>query len=151
MKKRYTLLGLAIFIIIAIDQIIKLLVVNGNFAIESEIMQYIKNFGGAFGIGGNSTILFILIDLVICGIIIKFIYSQKDRIDTKTLSSFTLILAGGFSNLIDRIFRGCVIDYIKIGNFPAFNIADVSIVIGCIMLFACIINYWYKETKATKK
>ena len=60
-----------------------------------------------------------------------------------------LILAGGIGNLIDRIFRGYVIDFIDINlfNFPNFNIADMSIVIGVIIIFIMIINS-IKEAKS---
>ena len=54
----------------------------------------------------------------------------------------SLILAGGFANLIDRIVRGYVIDYIditKLFNYPVFNFADICIVIGVILVFIIII------------
>ncbi len=155
MRKRYIQMSIIIFILIIIDQVAKGIIVNKNIEIMPNVnIDYIKNFGGAFGIGGNSTLFFILVNIVVLGIIIKFIYSQKDRVDKKTLTSFTLILAGGFSNLIDRISRGCVVDYIDITKyfkFPMFNIADIYIVVGWTMLLICIIIYWYKEVRITNK
>ncbi len=155
MKKRYLKMSLVILILIMIDQVIKGVILNNDIEISSNIkIEYIQNFGGAFGIGGNSTVFFILVNTVVLGIIIKFIYSQRDRVDRKTLLSFTLILAGGFSNLIDRIVWGYVVDYIDITNyfeFPVFNIADIYIVVGWIMLFVCIAIYWCKEVKITSK
>ncbi|MFO7807571.1 MAG: signal peptidase II [Candidatus Moraniibacteriota bacterium] len=44
--------------------------------------------------------------------------------------SLFLVLAGAVSNFIDRIFLGCVVDYLKVGAFPIFNLADVFIVGG---------------------
>lgn len=148
MKSRYAKMSIIILVLIAIDQIIKFIVVNTKTVTNNP--NFLENYGGAFGIGGNSTIFFILVNIVVLGIIIKFIISQKDRVDTKTLASFTFILAGGFSNLIDRIVRGFVVDYIdvtKLFDFPVFNIADIFIVIGWIMLFALILTYWYKEVR----
>lgn len=154
MKKRYLRMSLLILMIIIIDQAIKLFIVNQNEILSSTKINFVQNFGGAFEIGGNSTLFFVLVNVVVLGIIIKFILCQKDRIDKKTLASFTLILSGGFSNLIDRIVRGYVVDYIDITsifNFPVFNIADVCVVIGCIMLFLCITIYWYNEVRITSK
>lgn len=54
-----------------------------------------------------------------------------------------MICGGGISNLIDRICRGHVIDYIdinKIINYPIFNIADISIALGIILLIIYIIK-----------
>lgn len=155
MKKRYTIMTIMVFLLIGIDQLIKSFIVGDKgMSISNGSIGYIQNFGGAFGIGENSTALFILINIVVLGIIIKFIYSQKDRIDNEILTSFTLILSGGFSNLIDRVVRGCVVDYIDVTKyikFPIFNIADIFVVVGCIMLFVFIIIYWYKEIKEKPK
>lgn len=155
MKKRYLKMIIIILILIMIDQAAKGIIVNNDIEILSNIkIECIQNFGGAYGIGGDSTVFFILVNIVVLGIIIKFICSQKDRVDRKTLFSLILILAGGFSNLIDRIVWGYVVDYIDITNyfeFPVFNIADIYIVIGWIMLFICIIIYWYKEVRVTCK
>ena len=54
----------------------------------------------------------------------------------------SLVLAGGIGNLIDRIFRGYVIDYFDITqlfNYPVFNFADICIVLGVVILFVTIL------------
>lgn len=151
LKVRY----LIIFIvaIILIDQLTKFLMFGKQETINiiGDFLQlnYVENTGGAFGIANDSTFKFIIINLVVLGLIIKFIVSQKDRIDKKTAFALSLILAGGFSNLIDRIFRGFVIDFIDVNflNFPVFNIADICIVVGWILMVVFIIMYSTKTTK----
>ena len=64
-----------------------------------------------------------------------------------------MILSGGIGNLIDRIVRGYVIDFIDVNlfNFPNFNIADISISIGIISLIFILCNSILKEKKAEKE
>ena len=117
-------------------------------------LTYVENTGGAFGIGANDTIGFILINILVLGIIIHFMISQVDRIDRKTMMSLNLMLSGGISNLIDRIVRGFVVDYIDVSQifkFPVFNLADICIFLGWIILIISILIYWRKEVKAKKK
>ena len=63
-----------------------------------------------------------------------------------------MIISGGTSNLIDRLFRGHVVDYIDINqifNYPVFNIADMCIVIGVILLVGYIIIKTIKKQENT--
>ena len=79
---------------------------------------------------------------------------QKDRIEKKTMIVLELIIAGGVSNLIDRLFRGFVVDYIDINqlmSFPIFNLADLCISIGWIILVISIIRFWFKEVRTLEK
>lgn len=113
-------------------------------------LTYVENTGGAFGIGGNGTIGFVIVSLIIIGIIIRFLVLQQDKLDLKTCLSLGFILAGGISNLIERIMRGFVVDYIDISElfkFPVFNLADMLIFIGWITLVIFIFIYWNKELK----
>ena len=54
---------------------------------------------------------------------------------------YILILSGSIGNLIDRVFRGYVIDFIDVNlfNFPNFNIADIAITLGIIYLIVLVI------------
>ena len=131
-------------ILIIVDQISKLLVCNlvkdsilGNENFKIEITN---NTGMALGFNsGNIKNIFITILVLL--LIIKFIISQLERIDKKTAVSIGLILGGGISNLIDRFLRGGVLDFIKIYKFPIFNLADVFIVCGWILLIVFLIYF----------
>ena len=111
---------------------------------------FIQNTGGAFGIAQNSTSMFVMSNLIILGVIIRFMITQKDNIDKKTYISLILILSGGFSNLADRIFRGFVVDFIDINQifwFPMFNIADICICTGCILFAISLILFVRNNNK----
>lgn len=114
---------------------------------------YSENTGGPFGIGQDNTIGFILISIIIIAIIIHFIVAQRERIDKIASIALSFMLAGGFSNLIDRILRGAVIDYMDITtvlNFPIFNLSDILVITGWILLIISIIAY-IKGEKSDKK
>ena len=125
-------------LVIIADQIIKVMIVskiyNSSITIINGILNltYVENTGGAFGIGSNSTVMFVIVNIIVITLITKFIISKKDEINYWTLISLTLIISGGIGNLIDRLFRGFVIDYIDINpliKYPMFNIADICVVV----------------------
>lgn len=145
MKKKFLIL--IIIFIIAIDQFAKFLVVSNLQGQSIELMEnvlnltYVENTGGAYGIGATSSILILIgLNVLIIAVLIKLLYEAKQNISKLGLS---LALAGGISNLLDRILRGFVVDYIDINpiiKYPVFNIADISIVIGIIILIVYIIK-----------
>ena len=156
--KPYVIIILVILLIV-IDQISKFYIVeNIGKEIKNIIpnvlnFTYVENRGGAFGIGQNSTMMFVLVNIIILGIIIRFMIIQKDRIDRKTQIILTMILAGGISNLIDRIARGFVLDFIDFSpiiSFPVFNIADILIVIGWVSLAIVTAVYYIKNKDGGK-
>ena len=79
---------------------------------------------------------------------------KKYKDITKTAKFLlSLIIGGGTSNLIDRIVRGYVVDYIDINqifSYPIFNIADISIVLGSILLIAFVIIKTMKQENEKK-
>lgn len=151
--------AIIIFItLLLIDQITKIIIINNNINITiiPNILNIhtVQNTGGAFGVGEGNTGMFIITNLVVLGLIIRFIYIQKDFMDKATLYTLFVILAGGFGNLIDRISRGYVIDFINIFpsiNFPKFNFADIYITAGWVVLAFIFALYTYKEIKNSKK
>lgn len=143
---------LLIPILILIDQITKLIVIK--FANEEIItinkfisIHVVGNTGIALGINSGENIRNILLSLVFIIIILKFLKNQKDNIDKKTEIILYMILAGGISNLIDRIIRGAIVDFISIGIFPIFNLADILIVTGWILFIIFLVFYSRKEVK----
>jgi signal peptidase II len=132
-------LSLGIFIVL-IDQFTKyLMLYNKKLFINKDFLlfklDFVKNYGAAFNIFSGSRILLSSISILFSILLIYLILSKKTLI-TIELYSYSFILGGTIGNGIDRILRGYVIDFINLNiiNFPVFNIADISINIGFILL-----------------
>lgn len=157
MKKIDKMTILLILLLILLDQISKILIVtNSDVTVIGGLLKFTKtqNTGGAFGVAQNSTFTYIVTNIVVLGIIIKFMVNGNQLIDRKTKIFLSLILAGGISNLIDRIFRGYVIDFIDITsfiNFPILNFADIYISIGWIGTIILFIIFAINEKRNKKQ
>lgn len=106
----------------------------------------LRNEGAAFGMFksfGNN--IFIIISLVAIGVIFFMLIKGKED----PLGLF-LILGGAIGNLIDRLFRGSVVDFIDVfagwHHWPAFNVADSALTIGIGLIF---IKLFFKKHKGT--
>ena len=100
----------------------------------------------------NNNIFFIVLVSLVIIFLIYFIIKNKKELTNLQTHSLLLILAGGTGNLIDRLFRGAVVDFIVVGykNFyrwPAFNVADSCVCIG-VTLFVISLLFFNKKTKA---
>ena len=97
-------------------------------------IELVRNYGAAFNILSGSILFLSFISIISSIILFYFIFISENKVINKYGLSF--ILAGSIGNGIDRIFNGYVIDFIKFKyiDFPVFNIADVSINIGVILL-----------------
>ena len=156
MKKRSIFMFILVIVLITIDQLTKWYGINFNGVIIENILNftYAKNTGGAFGIGGSNLFMVIISNVVVLGIIIRFMFIQKDRIDKKTDIFLCMVLAGGFSNLLDRTIRGYVVDFIQWFpnlNLPLFNIADIFIVIGWLFLAMIVAKNTITEIRTLKR
>jgi signal peptidase II len=104
-------------------------------------LTYVHNTGAAFSLlAGNPLLLAGFSLLVLVGIIVyMFKLGGNEPKITLTLA----ILAGGAAgNLYDRVMHSYVVDYLDIGFWPVFNLADVAIVLSCAAL---VFQVWYKE------
>ena len=131
-------------ILLCIDQISKLLVVNlltktNSITIIKNFfyLTYINNDGAAFSILVGKRIFLILIAVLVIVMLIRYI--KKNNIQNKLeLVSLALIIGGSLGNLMDRVVRGYVLDFLDFKlfnyNFPIFNLADTFIVIGVFLL-----------------
>jgi len=103
-------------------------------------LTIIFNKGMAFGLLGNFSWLVLLLNILVLGglylIRKKFFYTDKIL---KTALSF--IMAGGLGNFLDRVYLEYVIDFIKIPYFPYFNLADIFINIGIILVIIRVITF----------
>lgn len=95
---------------------------------------YSQNTGVAFGLFRNMSPLFIVVSLVICAGAI-YVYNVYLPNDTWTVQlSLGLIVGGALGNVVDRINHGFVVDFIQVGWWPVFNLADSSISVGATVL-----------------
>ena len=156
-KKEYIVLAIIVVLIVMIDQISKICISNfGEITVISGILKFniTQNTSAAYGIGSNSTAMYVITNLVILSVIFKFITTQNDFIDTKLKVFLSCIFAGGISNVIDRIFRGYVtefIDFKQIINLPVLNIADIAIIIGWVSVAAIFASFTVNEWRNNKE
>lgn len=141
-------------ILVIIDQVSKIIVINNltnNKSVEVIksffYLTYTNNTGAAFSILTGKRILLILVSLIVIGILIYYI--KKTKIEKKINKiALSLVIGGSIGNLIDRIVKGAVIDFLDFKifgyNYPIFNLADTFIVLG---VFLLLIGMFRKEEK----
>lgn len=141
--------------IILIDQVCKIWVQNlGEITIIPEVLRFkvSQNTDPAYGIGSNSTLMYVATNLVILSVIFKFITTQNQFVDKKLKIFLSFILAGGIANVIDRVINGYVIEFIDLGQvgLPILNIADVFVIIGWMAVAAIFASFTVKEWRSKK-
>lgn len=98
-------------------------------------ITYGTNSGTAFGLFPNHTTLLIVVSLVAIGFLFYF-YRAHAMPSLLLRFAIGLQLGGAFGNLVDRVLNGKVVDFIDVGPWPIFNLADSSIVVGIFILMA---------------
>ncbi|MCO5142662.1 MAG: signal peptidase II [Oligoflexia bacterium] len=167
-RKQRRNLYLAVFLnffLIIIDQIVKVWAyadlrgknpfsyLSGTIVIEyAENRGAFLSLGAGLSEGGRLAIFVVGVFFILLFCIYSIIRSSHFTLSVVALS---LIVAGGIGNLIDRIFRGFVVDYIHMG-FPnlrtgVFNIADVAISTGIILMIFIQYKSGSNESEAAKK
>lgn len=156
LTKESILLVSIVIIIILIDQSLKIWVqCVGEISVISGILKFkvTQNTSAAYGIGSNSIIMYILTNIVILGVIFKFITTQSEFVDRKLKVFLSFIIAGGISNVIDKIIRGYVTEFInfeQVISFPILNIADIFILIGWIAVAGIFAVFTAKEWRSKR-
>ncbi len=124
-------------LVLLVDQLSKVLVENNIYNSQIDILKnifsltYVENTGGAWGVMGSIPILFlILVPIVVIAI---FMAAMKTNNRLEKISWY-MIIGGALGNYIDRLFRGYVVDFINFHVWPVFNVADIFVVVGCILL-----------------
>jgi signal peptidase II len=131
--------------VLVLDQLIKHLVV-ANLAGRPPLdvigsfvqLRYTTNSGGAFSLLTGAPLFFGVMAIVIIG---GIVYAWRRTQPLSMLVVLGLILGGALGNLTDRLFRGNegllrgeVVDFVKVGIWPVFNLADSCIVVGGVLL-----------------
>ncbi len=138
MKRKIFIIALITFVI---DQIIKSLslVYLINIPIIPNILSltYAKNYGIAFSMLKEKRIIIIAISILLISFLIYVLkkdYISKNKDTWLVNIAFGILFGGILGNLFDRIVRGFVIDYINVSFFSIFNLADIAITFGVVLL-----------------
>jgi signal peptidase II len=105
------------------------------------------NRGAAFGMFQEGGMVFTVLAFIVIAAIIYY-YPQVSRADWPLRLAMSMQLGGAIGNLIDRLTIGYVTDFVSVGTFPVFNIADASISVGCVVL---LLGVWLQERSAKKE
>jgi signal peptidase II len=156
-----SILGISIVLIllVGLDQVTKYLAIvylksDGPIPIIKNVFElsYVENRGAAFGIMQNKGLFFVITTFIILAFILYY-YRKIPKGQKYNLLRWTLlvIVAGAIGNLIDRLYLGYVVDffYFKLINFPVFNVADIYVTVGAILLLILIL-FVYKEDELIK-
>jgi signal peptidase II len=149
------LLSIAILIIVA-DQITKYWVVTNiplgdmwspwTWLTPFARIVHWKNTGAAFGMLQNFNIIFTILAIVV-SIAILYYFPRVPREEWPLRLAMGMQLGGAVGNLIDRLIQGYVTDFVSVGNFAVFNVADASISVGVVVL---ILGVWVMDQSQKK-
>lgn len=138
-------------LIIAFDQISKVMAIKYLKGQEPYViiknyfeLRYVENYGAAFGILQQKRIIFIIITTLVLLFILIFLYNNYYKLTVISKLSISLFLGGAIGNFIDRVRLGYVVDFLRVNilsfyDFPVFNIADVFIVSGTILIIFIVL------------
>lgn len=150
-----SVLGIAA-IIVVFDQWTKNLVrtqipIGGSWSPWPWLEPYARivhwnNTGAAFGILQGFGVVFTVLAFIV-SIAILYYYPRVPRSEWAIRLAMTMQLAGAVGNLIDRLTQGTVTDFVSLGTFAVFNVADASISIGTAIL---VLAVWISERKQNK-
>lgn len=148
------------FIGIVLDRIIKsLLLLNMDMGDSITIINnfwnitLISNTGAAFSILSSNTPFLIIVSLFTI-ILIYFLFIKEQELKNYQKILYGILLGGIIGNLIDRIIYGAVVDYLDFNifgyNFPVFNLADIFIVVGVILIIIDVFKGAKNEVSSEK-
>ncbi len=137
MKKEISIVGLFILI----DQVVKLFAmkIQEPIVLIPNFLQldYVKNYGVAWSMFNNKTIFIIIFSIVAIAYLFYILNQYREHLIIHF--GILMMIGGAFGNVLDRIFRGFVVDYVDVVifgyDFPVFNIADMLLVCGVIIIF----------------
>lgn len=138
---------IAFVLMVAADQLTKLWAICklepiGTYELLPGILHltYVENTGAAFSILQGKTVFLIILPIIVCLLIAYLLFSKRLKHPLEKWS-LVLVLSGAVGNVIDRIFRGAVVDFfeIRLFKFAIFNVADIFVTVGAVLLFVYIL------------
>ena len=94
---------------------------------------HVHNTGSAFGLFQDQNLPLLIVSIIGL-LVLTYIYQSQERPTLLLRVSIALMMGGAMGNLVDRIHQGHVTDFIDVGPWPVFNIADSAIVVGLMVM-----------------
>ena len=117
-------------------------------------LTFVENRGVAFGMfSGQRWFILLLTGVIAVGLVWFYVTMPKKKEYFPLRVSLVLVLSGAIGNIIDRLFRGYVVDFFEFTFFewPVFNVADIYVVCGVILLALMIMFVVKDEDLELKK
>ena len=144
--------------VVGLDQLTKYLVLKNLTKVATVPLiknvlhlTYVENRGAAFGMLSNNRWVFMIISAAVIAVMTAYlIINRRGGVLGNVAVAF--VLGGGIGNMIDRVFRGFVVDFIdfRLINFYVFNAADSFVCVGCGLLIFVLIRNELIARKAKK-
>ena len=112
--------------------------------------RLVHNTGGAWGIFSGSTVVLGVFAVIVCVIAGGYALIKAKELNWLEVIGFALVVAGGIGNAIDRFTLGYVVDFINLDfmSFPVFNIADIGVTCGFVLIIAGLVFDIVRDRKA---
>lgn len=144
LRKKTLVLACTVCIWLVLDRVTKIYFDSSGNSVGSIIsgpyagliqFRLVHNQGAAWGIFSDSTFFLGILSLVLCAVILIFVWHERRALTCLDFCLLGLVLAGGIGNCIDRFMYGYVVDFIETAfmSFPVFNIADIGVTCGVIL------------------
>lgn len=144
--------------VILADQLTKILALQylapvGSYPLWEDVLHltYVENTGAAFGMLKDHRWVFLVISTVALGGMIVYMFLNKNRHPLEAVA-VAFIVGGGIGNMIDRVARGFVVDFVDVKCIPfwkyIFNVADIFVCVGCGLFILYVLLYEARAKKA---
>ena len=141
--------------LVVLDQVVKFLV-RANIPLGGDVpflphilhLTYVQNTGAAFSLLEEHTWILTIVSLVV-SVLLVVLLVKKVFPRPFAMAALSMVLAGAVGNLIDRAFRGFVVDMFNVlfMRFAVFNVADIGVTCGFVLFLVGVIVSWRHEDR----
>lgn len=122
--------------------------IGGPFAGIFEF-RLVHNTGAAWGMFANSTFILGVVSLVVCVLLVVYLFVLEPQSSLGSTIGLALVCAGGVGNALDRFTLGYVVDFIApvFIDFPVFNVADIGVTCGIVIFLISLLFTWFRSSQ----
>lgn len=112
-------------------------------------LRLVHNTGAAWGVFAGNPGALAAFSLLVCALLLVYFFWARRTVNGLQTVGTALVVAGGLGNAWDRLTQGYVTDFLAVTfmDFPVFNVADIGVTCGVVLLLAGLALAWYRESK----